>query len=104
MWAARATQGQGTSTGRTALGLRKVLAMLGGKERWQEKSKESRREENGEEEEDWEGRRRGPCHFIDSNPATFRLSVGINGKYTTPAAHHGRSSHRVTPDQKGSPP
>lgn len=45
----------GTSTRRTALGLRKVLAMPGGKERWQGKSKESRREENGEEEEDWEG-------------------------------------------------
>lgn len=42
--------GQGTSTGRTALDLRKVLAMPGGKERWQGKSKECRREEHGEEE------------------------------------------------------
>lgn len=46
------------------------------------------------------GKRRGPCHFIDSNPATLHPSVGIKGKYTTPAAHHGRSSSQGHPDQE----
>lgn len=42
------------------------------------------------------GKRRGPCHFIDINPATLHPSVGINGKYTMPAAHMVEAVHRVT--------